>query len=61
LDRATWPMERLQAERLRVEAEGRKEPTPDDPWLFTKSARRKLDMISWGIAARLKESRALDL
>jgi hypothetical protein len=57
-----WTMERLQAERLRVEAAGRKESTCDDPWLYTKAARRLLDAIGWGIAERIKESRkAIDI
>ena len=57
LDGDKWPMERLQAERLRVEARGRKEPTPVDLWLYDKDTRRQLDAIAWGITERIKEHR----
>lgn len=58
LDEKKWPLERLEEERIRIEAKHRKQSTPSDPWLFTSEGRRILDAIAWGIAERIKESKA---
>ena len=55
LDGGKWPLDRLDAERRRIEAQYRKESHPGDIWLITRDGRRILDAIAWGITERLKE------